>query len=87
MSDLKAIQVTKFDGKEFQLWKFPMEVYLGGNDLLDVVDGTLARTEADAPVFDTKEKKAKMYITMGLEYDQLRHIINCQNPNEMWKKL
>jgi len=44
--DLK--NVTKFDGTNFQLWKFQMKIIFTASGLLDVVDGTLPKPEPTA---------------------------------------
>lgn len=37
--------VTKFDGQNFQLWKFQMRVIFIANDLPDIVNGTAVKPE------------------------------------------
>lgn len=41
MSDLKELcNLEKYDGKEYNLWKFQAQAFLNGRGLLEIVDGT-----------------------------------------------
>ncbi|RWS00085.1 uncharacterized protein B4U79_15835 [Dinothrombium tinctorium] len=87
MNEQKIFTLQKFDGSNFQLWKFQMELFLDGNDLLEVTNGIMKKTEANAATWDSKNRKAKMFIASKLEYNQLQHVINCSTASEMWLKL
>lgn len=39
--------VTKFDGQNFQLWKFQMRAIFIANDLLDIVSGIKTKPKAE----------------------------------------
>ncbi|RWS21853.1 uncharacterized protein B4U80_02798 [Leptotrombidium deliense] len=64
-----------------------MELFLDGNDLMAVTDGTLAKPATDADDWLKKDRKAKMLIASALEYGQLQHVVNCTTASEMWEKL
>ena len=41
MSDLKELSnLQKYNGKEYNLWKFQAKAFLDGGGLMEIVDGT-----------------------------------------------
>lgn len=84
--DLK--NVTKFDGQNFQLWKFQMKAIFVAHDLLDIVNGT-AVEEPGQPqtTWIQKNAKATVLISAAMHYSQLEYLITCDSAAEMWKKL
>jgi len=86
--DLK--NVTKFDGTNFQLWKFQMKIIFTASGLLDVVDGTFPKPEPTADnyaAWNSKNAKAMCILSSAVEYSQLKYLITCEKAAEMWAKL
>lgn len=86
--DLKNI--TKFNGTNFQLWKFQMLAVFEASGLKDIVEGTLSRpTQGDSTygTWVSKNAKAKCILASSMEFSQLEYLITCQTANEMWQKL
>ena len=87
--------ITRFDGSNFQLWKFQMKNLLFVNDLLGVVDGTRQKPVGNAEN-DKKEKISKFLkddarakvVLMGTTIDkQAEKFIVCDTSKEIWDKL
>ncbi|KYN22413.1 Copia protein [Trachymyrmex cornetzi] len=86
--DLK--NVTKFDGTNFQLWKFQIRTILTVSGLMDIVDGKLPKPEAVAEshvTWNAKNAKAMCILSSAVEYSQLEYLITCETAFDMWTKL
>jgi len=82
--------VTKFDGQNFQLWKFQMKTIFVAHDLLDIVNGTEVKPEVTGQpqtAWIQKNAKAMMFMSAAMHYSQLEYLITCDSAAEMWKKL
>uniref|UniRef100_A0ABD2X129 Reverse transcriptase Ty1/copia-type domain-containing protein n=1 Tax=Trichogramma kaykai TaxID=54128 RepID=A0ABD2X129_9HYME len=92
-SDLKNI--PKFNGQNFQLWKFQIKTILVAHDLLDIVEGATVKpeststnaNEAAIKAWVKSNAKAMFVISSSIEYSQLDYLINCTTASEMWTKL
>uniref|UniRef100_A0ABD2WIJ6 Copia protein n=1 Tax=Trichogramma kaykai TaxID=54128 RepID=A0ABD2WIJ6_9HYME len=92
-SDLKNI--SKFNGQNFQLWKFQIKTILVAHDLLDIVEGATVKpvststnaNEAAIKAWVKSNAKAMFVISSSIEYSQLDYLINCTTASEMWIKL
>jgi len=91
MEKLKNFHIQKFDGNNFQLWKFQMEIIFRAEKILDVVDGKTTRpetTEAEKRrAWDENNSKGMLIISTGLEYSQLQTVIACDTAAQMWNRL
>lgn len=85
--------ITKFDGNNFQLWKFQVRSVLVASGLLDVVNGTDIKPEGDTvtvgigEAWNRRNAKAMYVISSSLEYSQLEYLITCDTAKDMWQKL
>ena len=84
--------VDKFDGGDFGLWKFKMEMILSEKDLWEIVEDSEEppSDEADAKVkksYERRVKKAFSMIACNLGDRQLAHVRSCKGPAEAWKVL
>ena len=84
--------VDKFDGMNFHLWKFKMEMVMAEKELWDIVDGSEEppHSTSDPRVMQTylrREKKAFAILALNLSDSQLAHIRSCKTPREAWAKL
>ena len=92
-SDSEGLRVIdKFDGENFNLWKFKMEMVLASRDLWDIVDGTEEPPPTTSDVKDKKayEKRSKTafgLIATNLVNKEMAHIKGCKGPAEAWKTL
>lgn len=84
---MDKINVTKFNGTDFGLWKYQMSVFLEYHGLYDIVSGREVRPQERYENWDTTDKKAKYALTQSLELSQIRHVINCRTSNEIWTRL
>ncbi|KAK9744993.1 GAG-pre-integrase domain [Popillia japonica] len=90
MDKSKSYNIQKFEGKNFQLWKFQLEIIFRAEGLLDLVNGKTERPEDDREkekAWDDKNAKAMLIISTAMEFDQLQVIIACKNAAEMWMRL
>ncbi len=84
--------IDKFNGENFNLWKFKMEMVLASMDLWEIVDGSEEAPPSNADPKVIKEvqrrvKKAMSTIGINLVDSQLHHIKRCKGPTEAWKTL
>lgn len=91
MNSLKHFQIQKFNGKNFQLWKYQMEIiFRAESGLFDLVNGAIPRPEeatATRATWDNDNAKAMLLISSGMEYEQLQTVVSCQTAPEMWNWL
>ncbi|KYN10396.1 Copia protein [Trachymyrmex cornetzi] len=87
--DLRSI--GKFDGTNFQAWKFQMKAIFIANGLTDVVNGVIKReettTDEQRAQWDKKNAKAMVIISSTMEAAQLEFLLTCETAAEMWNKL
>ena len=84
--------VDKFNGENFSLWKFKMEMVLASKELWDIVDGSeeappSTADEKDQKAFDKRVKTAFAIIATNLVDKEMAHIKHCRGPAEAWKTL
>ena len=92
-SDSDGLKVVdKFNGDNFSLWKFKMEMVLSSKDLWDIVDGSEQPPPSSADVkdlkaYDKRVKTAFAMIATNLVDKELAHIKHCKGPAEAWRTL
>jgi len=84
--------ITKFDGSDFQTWKFEVNQLLMSHGLEDIVDGTREKpignaNEAAVKSWVKDNAKAMSLISMAIERKQLRGLITCTTARDMWTML
>lgn len=87
--DLSTRNLTKFDSKNFQIWKFQMVsvMVLIAHGIYDVVMGTRVKPR-DPATAETKtwikdDAKATFLMSSAIEYSQLEYLITCETSHEM----
>ena len=89
--EISVKQIEKFDGKNYQYWKFQVECLLVANDLKDLVDGTRAKpgdqTTATGKQWVIDDAKAKHVISSSIDPSQLKIVLSCSTSKEMWSRL
>lgn len=84
MNKLKGFSIQKFDGKNFHLWKYQLEIVFRAEGILDIVDGTKVgpvEQNADQQLWEEKNVKAMLIISM--KFDQLQVVMTCNNAANM----
>ena len=84
--------VDKFNGDNFSLWKFKMEMVLASKELWDIVEGSEVAPpssvdEKDKKAYDKRVKTAFAIIATNLVDKEMAHIKHCKGPAEAWKTL
>ena len=79
--DFHKANIPKFNGDNFELWKYQMETFFKVNKLMDVVDGT----KKDAS--DDDKNKAEFVLSQSLEPRILIQVFNKTGPDAKWKAL
>lgn len=92
MSDDNLLKtVKKFDGSNFQAWKFRLNTILVAHAMQDVVNGTRAMPAdagSDAGKKWVKDNaKAMCFMSSSVKDSQLECLLNCTTAKEMWDKL
>ena len=92
MADESSVRnVAKFNGTNFQGWKFQMNALFIANGIKDVIDGTRARpndpNSADAKAWVKEDAKAMFLISSAMDFGQLESLLVCTSSKEMWDKL
>jgi len=83
--DLRS--VSKFDGSNFQAWKFQMKAIFIANGLTSVVNGTKTRSENNTTEWDKSNAKAMVIISSTMESSQLEYLLTCETATDMWTRL
>ena len=81
--------VDKFNGDNFSLWKFKMEMILSAKDLWDIVDQSeppppSTADEKDKKYYERRFKRAFAVIATNLVDKEMAHIKACKGPAEAW---
>lgn len=86
--DFSARQVRRFDGTNFQCWKFQITAVLVANEIYDVVDGsrTLSADRVGAKTWIRDNAKATATIASAMESLQLECVLMCSTAKAMWGK-
>ena len=84
--------IDKFNGDNFGLWKFKMEMILSEKDLWEIVEGTEKPPPSDAEdklkkAYERRAKKAFSMIACNLVDRQLAHVRSCKGAAEAWRVL
>ena len=87
-----CIVVDKFNGENFSLFKFKMEMILDEKDLWDLVEGTKIAplTGSDEKLilaFKKRERTTFRILCTHLVDAQLQHVKSCKGAAEAWKTL
>ena len=82
----------KFDGVNFHLWKFKMEMVMAERELWDIVEGSeqfphFTTNPRVIQAYNRREKKAFAILALNLSDSQLSHIRSCESPEEAWANL
>ena len=86
-------RIEKFDGLNFHLWKFKMQVVLEDKDLWNIVNGTEVEpagqgvTVAEQDRFRKRARKALATIYLSLVDSQLLMVRSAAMAKEVWEKL
>ncbi|CAB0030719.1 unnamed protein product [Trichogramma brassicae] len=96
---LNVKNISKFNGENFQLWKFQVRNIFVAHDLLEIVEGTKKKPEAttadDGSISNAAAVKswvksnaeAMFVLSSSIEYSHLQYLITCNTAAEMWSKL
>jgi len=87
--DLRSI--GKFDGTNFQVWKFQMKAILFAAELTDIVYGIEKREEATSQVareaWDVSNARAMVIMSSTMEASQIDYLLTCETAADMWNRL
>lgn len=87
--DLRSI--GKFNGTNFQAWKFQVKAMFVANGLTNIVAGIKKRPTEEGSVqaneWDKFNAKAMVIISSTMEASQLEFLLTCETAVEMWAKL
>lgn len=89
-SDIPSNYLQRFDGSDFNIWKFQVQQHLDGHDLLEVLDPANQPSSPDDPGYTAwkrNDKRARIIITSALAFSQLKFIVTCTSAHSMWTKL
>lgn len=84
-------QVNKFDGTNFQTWKFQVRAILVAYKIHDVVTGSRTVPEDltgnDGIKWITDNARAMVVLSQTMTSSQLDNLITCETALDMWNKL
>lgn len=84
-------RVLKFDGKNFQHWKFQITAALVANELLGIVDGTEPRpnnlNDEEGKRWIKRDGQARYLMSTAIQLEQMENLYTCITSHEMWEKL
>lgn len=87
MANVSVKQIAKFDGTNFQLWKFQITTALVAKGLKGYVDGSMVKPEAAFATWTMNNATAMCLISTAVEYSQVEYLITYNTAQEMWNKL
>jgi hypothetical protein len=92
--------VAKFDGTNFQFWKFQITLLLEQHDLIEIVTAAstaptpdidtatqAAKNSADIKTWNQRDSTARNFIVFTMESQQARSMMTCKSAKEMWTRL
>jgi len=89
--DILARNVKRFDGTNFQAWKFHLKALFTTNGIRDVVEGTRVRpvdaAAAAATTWECDNAKAMFLITSSMEPSCLDSLMVCTIAKDIWDKV
>ena len=84
-------RINKFDGSNFHLWKFKMQMVLEERDLWDVVSGEVKPEHLTNPLdqatYKRKSRKAMAMICLAMEDSQLPLVRSANGAHDAWSRL
>lgn len=78
--DFSKLNIKPFDGQEFGLWKYQMEVYFRNANLIKVIAGEDTATAK-------QEAEIELALVQALDRQQLAHIVSIKGAVAKWKQL
>lgn len=93
MDKFKSFNIQKFDGKNFQLWKYQLEIIFRAEGISDIVNGTTKRpikdenNDNEQKLWEEKNTKAMLIISTAMEFEQLQTVMTCEKAADMWTRL
>lgn len=90
--DISARNITKFNGANFQGWKFQVNTLFVAHGIRDIVGGerampTGAGQETAKKTWIKDNARAMFLIASSIESEQLESLLVCSTAKEMWDKL
>jgi transposase InsO family protein len=92
--------VAKFDGTNFQFWKFQITLLLEQHDLIEIVTGVstapipdidastqAVKNSAVIKTWNQRDSTARNFIVFTMESQQARSMMTCKSAKEMWTRL
>jgi transposase InsO family protein len=92
--------VAKFDGTNFQFWKFQITLLLEQHDLIEIVTGVstapipdidastqAVKNSAAIKTWNQRDSTARNFIVFTMESQQARSMMTCKSAKEMWTRL
>lgn len=90
MEENKSGNHIKLEGaSNWNVWKFQSIILLRSHDLLEVVQGTKVKPEAEAekPRWEKLDAKAQTWLVTRMSESAMMHILTCTTSAQMWRKL
>lgn len=89
--EMSTHHMVKFNGSNFQTWKFQVISMLDTYDIFDVVNGVRVKPEdmttADGKKWKKDNARAKYILSSTMNDTQLETVIVCETAQDIWRKL
>lgn len=89
--DISAHGVKKFDGNNFQAWKFQLTTLFFAHGIQDVVNGTrerpVSRGSVEEETWMRENAKVMFLMSSSMDPRKLELLLVCVTAREMWTKL
>ena len=86
-SSYGRMEVEKFNGTNFELWKLKMEDMLEDRDLWEATTSTVRPATIAQADWDIKDRKAKGLIRLYLTNAVLLNVLDEKTTNSLWDRL
>lgn len=89
MSDSVHASLIKFNGKNYQLWKYQMQHVLKSQGLLGQVDGTCAKPTEAVGISKWEKDDSKAFVALlgAMKEEQAADLASVATAKELWDKL
>ena len=86
-SSYGKMEVEKFNGSNFELWKLKMEDLLEDRDLWEAASLDVRPAMISQPDWELKDRKAKGLIRLCLADSVLLNVLDEKTANSLWTRL
>lgn len=78
--------IVRFNGENWTLWKFQIEITLKSKGYYGIVGGTITKPATNATEWENKDAKAQELIVWRLDDKTITYIVTCETSHISYLK-